>query len=399
MRRNQAHPSLDRPASFLPEHPPARIARWTAWLLLALAAAGVVFACVIQLPDVVNATFSLAPEGGDDAVQAPVAGEITSVGAREGATVKAGQVLFTVRSDEIRARQARLLELKREQRSLAELGKKLEEAHAAQLKIKDSEIAEAEREVVSRLKYRDVSSNFLAAKQAVTNTDVVARAEGIREQLDFAATEAEVAQSEKARDEARLQRLEIEAAREKQRAEEFSSGEKLKNQIATLEDELKDCAGDVKSIRAPYDGFVLSLNQHSASNSVAAGTELCQVARSDSRAVVRLILPESGVPRVAVGQRLQLRFVAFPYERYGSVLARLDWISPAAINGQGGSTFEGRATLLPGDPESKIVPAIGMRGQARILVGSQTLIEKALETFKTLKRSGREQTTGERKKI
>jgi len=100
---------------------------------------------------------------------------------------------------------------------------------------------------------------------------------------------------------------------------------------------------------------------------------------------VRLFLPEAGLPKLHTGQPVQLRLVAFPYQRYGLIQARLDWISQATVNTPSGSIFEATATLVPGGANNKIKPSIGMSGEARIVVGHRTLLQKALETFQTLR--------------
>lgn len=380
--RNEA---LDRPAPFLPNDPPSRVARWTGWLLLAAAASACVFAGVLRLPDVVTAPFLLAPENGTDPIQAPLAAEIATVRVHDGQSVHAGDELFTLRSDDIRNWQTRLRALREDQHSLAERGKRLEEAHTAELAIKDTEITQAEREVDFRAKYRDASSNFLAADQELGKMGVVSHFEIVRNELDLASAEKELVLGEKSRQQFLLQRTELEATRARERVEETGEAEKLKGEISTLERQLDHCTGDVKSVCAPYDAFVLSVRQHNAGNMVASGAELCQLARADSRAIVRLFLPEAGLPRLQTGQRVQLRFVAFPYQRYGAVQARLDWISQAAVNTPSGSTFEATATLLPDGPNVRINPSIGMSGEARIVVGHRTLLQKTLETFQTLR--------------
>jgi hemolysin D len=387
---NPENRSLDRPSSFLSTPPPARVARWTGWLLLGVAAAAATFACALKLPEVVLAPFILAPEKGADPIQAPLAAEVASVHVREGQHVHAGEELFTLRSDDIRNWQTRLRDLQEDQRSLLARAKKLEEAHSAELAIKDSELIQAQREVEFRGKYRDASSNFLAADEILAKMGVVSHFEVVHNQLDLASAEKELILGEKGQQQILLQRMELEATRSRERVQEASDGEKLKTEIATLEVQLQHCTGDVKSVCAPYDAFVLSVSQHNAGNMVAAGTELCQLARADSRPTIRLFLPETGLPRLRVGQPLQLRFVAFPYQRYGIMQARLDWVSPAAVNGSGGPAFEARATLMPSIAQNRIALSIGMRGEARIVVGHRTLLEKALETFQTLRENAKE---------
>jgi HlyD family secretion protein len=377
--------SLDRPSSLLPAQAPARVARWTGWLLLGVVAATGVFACVMKLPEVVRSPFVLVPEEGADPIQAPLAAEVASVRVREGQRVRADEELFTLRSDDIRNWQTRLRQLQEDQRALVERGQKLEEAHAAELDIKDSELVQADREVGFRQQYRDATSNFLNAAQILAKEGIVSQFEIIHDQLDLASSEKELVLGEKGKQQFLLQRRELQTIRARERVEEAAEGEKLKTQIATLQQQLERCTGDVKSVCAPYDAFVLSVSQRNAGNMVVTGTELCQLARADCHPAIRLFLPETGLPRLRPGQPLQLRFVAFPYQRYGTLPARLDWVSPAAVNGPGGPSFEGRATIVPAGAQNKINPGIGMRGEARIVVGRRTLLERVLEPFQMLR--------------
>ena len=64
---------------------------------------------------------------------------------------------------------------------------------------------------------------------------------------------------------------------------------------------------------------------------------------------VRLTIPESAFARLKVGQELRLRYNAYPYQRYGSAAATLDRISPAAVDGPGGSALSatGKAPVVP----------------------------------------------------
>lgn len=384
-KRTQDKQSLDRPSSLLPVHPPARVARWTGWLLLGVVTTAGFFACVMKLPEVIHAPFILVPEEGTDPIQASLAAEVASVRVREGQSVHAGEELFTLRSDDIRNWQTRLLQLQEDQLSLVERAKKLEEAHSAELAIKDSEIDQADREIEFRQKYRTAADKFFNAVQKLSDEGSSSRMEIIHAQLDLASSEKELVVSEKDKQQILLQRRELETTRARERMEEATEGEKLKTQIATLQQQLEHCTGDVKFVCAPYDAFVLSVSQRNAGNMVVAGTELCQLARANSRPTVRLFLSEAGLPRLCVGQTLQLRFVAFPYQRYGTLSAQLDWISPAPVNGPAGPSFEGRATIVPASSQNKINPAIGMRGEARIVVGQRSLLEQMLEPLKMLR--------------
>jgi membrane fusion protein len=383
-RRSQTS-RLDEPSALLPTDPPARVARFTGWLLLAVFAAVAAFASLMKLPETVQAPFVLVPEDGSDPIQAPLAAEVAAVRVREGQAVKAGDELFSLRSDEIRNRQTRLRQLQEDQHALEDRIKKLDEAHTAELSIKDAEIAQAEREVVFRQKHSDTSNDFLQRAQALAKDGLISQVELLNHELAAAASEKDLVLGEKGKQQLELQRQGLVTARARQRTEETAEAEKTKMQIALLKQQLENCVGDVKAVRAPYDAVVLSVNQRNAGNVVAAGTELCQLARAGARPRVRLILTETGVPRLKPGQQVRLRFEAFPYQRYGSAPARLEWISPAAVSGLNGSGFLAAASMESEGKNPKLKPQVGMRGEARILVGRRSLMEKIFEPLRMLR--------------
>lgn len=168
--------------------------------------------------------------------------------------------------------------------------------------------------------------------------------------------------------------------------------EKLKFRITALKSDLENSQQNMLSVRAPYDGVVISLTQRNAGSVVQNGQELCQLARVDAQPHARLLLGEAGLPKLAVGQRVRFFFDAFPYQRYGAVNAKLDWISPSAVSSPEGTHFVGLASLDKSEkPHGKPLPIrVGMRGEARIVVGRRTLIEYAFEPIRQLRENIRD---------
>ena len=159
-------------------------------------------------------------------------------------------------------------------------------------------------------------------------------------------------------------------------------GVKMAIEITSLEASLEDAGDGSLSVRAPYDAVVLTLAQRNAGNVVQPGSELCRLARVDAAPHAHLLIFEQGLPRLAPAQRVRLFFEAFPYQRYGTVTGRLDWISPAAVAAQGDRHFTADASL--DQREIKVAGhlrplRVGMKGEARVIVGSRTLIEYAFE--------------------
>jgi membrane fusion protein len=94
---------------------------------------------------------------------------------------------------------------------------------------------------------------------------------------------------------------------------------------------------------------------------------------------VRLTVPESAFARLKPGQEVRLRYNSYPYQRYGSAAATLDRISPAAVDSAEGSALPATGILQAGPAGHLIQPQPGMRGEAQIVIGRRTLLQKALQ--------------------
>lgn len=375
---------LDVPSGLLLTEPPSRAIRWAGGLLVALAVCAAFFAATFPLPDTVVASFELVPMEGEDPLQATAAGELVAVRAQEGGTVRAGDELFLLRSDEIRNAHSLRRQLLEDTRALEERVRRLDEAHLAELAIKDAEIVQGERELVFRGQHLATIRDLLNRAERLATDGLISQVELLRHQLDAAESEKDRVLTEKLLQQIRLQRQERVTARERQRNDEHAEAEKRRLQLAALDEQLVDSSGDRKSIRAPYDAVVLRVTHRNPGSMVTSGAVLAELARSGSKPVARLFLPESGVPKILVGQKTRLYLSAFPYQRHGTVAAVVRWTSPAPVAVAGESRFIALAEL--GTTGGSSLPVrVGMQGEARILVGRQTLLQRALEPLRAIR--------------
>ena len=379
---------LDRESGLLPKDAPARVARWTGWLLLALAAVVILFAIAFKLPETVVAPFVLVPAEGVDPLRAPLAGELAAVRVQAGQSVKAGEELFQLRSDDIRNGHARLRQLTEDERALAERARKLDDSVVTELAIKDAEVAQAERELTFRDQHLATARDLLGRTEKLAARGLISQVELLTHRLATAESEKDRVLTEKLRQQLTLQRQERVTARARARIDEQADAEKLRVQLAALREQLADSAGEMKSVRAPHDAVVLSVLQRTPGSVIATGAELCQLARPDARPRARLTLPESGVPRLRVGQPVRLFLAAFPYQRHGTVTATVAWISPAPVSTEDAAGFIALADPLPAGVSS-LAMRIGMNGEARILVGRRTLLDQLLEPLRALRERAR----------
>jgi len=382
---------LESESEMLPQDPPARIIRGIAWLLIAIFFTGMIAAITVHLPETVSAPFILIPQNGADPIQSSRLAVVSSVKVAEGETVKSGQELFVLRSDEIRGLSTQLNGLAEDLRTKEQGLAKADAAYTSQLEIKLAEISNSESEVKFREKHSATSRELVERMETLSESGGISKVELIRLRLDVAGSEKDLSVARRTLQQATLDRQRMDTEHARQRDELVAEIEKLKFRVKALKSDLENSELNMLSVRAPYDGVVISLAQRNAGSVVQNGQELCQLARIDAKPHARLLFGESGLPKLAVGQRVRFFFAAFPYQRYGAVDAKLNWISPSAVSSPDGSHFVGLASLDENKKsKSKVQPRVGMRGEARIVVGRRTLIEYAFEPIRQLRENIRE---------
>ena len=386
--------SLDVESEMLPQEPPPWIIRSTAWILLGAFLLALLIAIVMRLPETVRCPFVLVPDTGADPVQSPVRAIISHVGVDEGQPVKAGEELFVLRSDEIRGLDTEFRTLTEDLRSREESVARNESAYAAQLGMKSAEIEQAKSEVKFRENHANTSRDLVTRMEKLTKLGGESEIDLIKLKLDLAGSEKDLSVAQRTVQQVNLDRERMETEHVRQRAEQQSEIEKLKMRIGALKTDLKNTQQNLLTIRSPYEGVIISMDQRSVGTFVQQGQVLCQLAPKDAKPRARMSLNEVGLPKLIVTQRVRYFFEAYPYQRYGTVTGKLDWISPSAVTTSDGSRFTALGSLDRYDIFSragKILPLrVGMRGDAHIIVGSRTMIEYAFEPIRQLRESMRQ---------
>ena len=387
LERNQRGP-LGAESEMLPAEPPPVIMLSVAWLLIGMFVFALAAAIIVKVPETVRCPFVLTPKEGADPIQAPYQGVVSEVRVAEAQEVAAGAELFVLRSDEVRSKHTQLQTLSEDLHTREDSIVKLEAAHRAEMTIKNEEIAQLERELEFRHTHTAASRDLVIRLDRLARTGGVSHLELTRAQLDLAESEKDLNVAGRSLEALKLERVQIGTERARRRTEESADVQKLRLQIDALKRNLEGARNDLLSIRAPYHAFVISLAHRNAGSVVQAGAELCQLARIEAAPYARLLVREGGLARLAVGQRVRLFLDAFPYQRYGTVTGHLEWISSATVASQEGRHFIAAAALdqtfisVKGDRRPL---RVGMQGEARVIVGSRTLIEHAFEPLRQLR--------------
>src|SRR2546421_3552474 len=386
--------SLDVESEMLPQEPPPWIIRSTAWLLLAAFLFALLVAIIMRLPETVHCQFVLIPATGADPIQSPRQAIISRVAVEEGQPVKLGEVLCVWPSDEIRGWDTQFRTLTEDLRSKEESLIQSETAYAAQLEIKKAEIEQAKSEVNFRENHASTSRELVKRMEKLAKLGGESEIDLVKLKLDLAGSEKDLSVVQRTVQQVNLDRERMETEHARQRAEQQSEIEKLKMRIGALKTDLKNTQQNLLTIRSPYEGVIISMDQRSVGTFVQQGQVLCQLAPKDSKPRARMTLNEVGLPKLIVTQRVRYFFEAYPYQRYGTVTGKLDWISPSAVTTSDGSRFTALGSLDRYDISSragKVLPLrLGMRGDAHIIIGSRTMIEYAFEPIRQLRESMRQ---------
>jgi multidrug resistance efflux pump len=376
--------SIGAEAEMLPEEPPPKLMRYMAGWLLGVFAVALLAAIFVHLPETEHAPFVLVPRDGADPIQSPRLCTVNRVLVTEGQTVPAGAELFVLRSDEIRAFDTERRTLTEDLRTNELTLTKMDEAYAAEMDIKNAQVAQAESELRFREKQTNSNSDLLGRLEKLSKSGGFSQVDLIKLRMDAAGAEKDQAVAQRTLEQVKLERQQMANEHTRKRAEEAAEVEKLKVKLNALKADLENSQQNLLTIRAPYDAVVLSLAQRNVGSVVQSGQELCQLARADIKPVARLALNESGLAKLTVNQPVRFFFEAYPYQRYGAIAGKLDWVSPSAVAGSTGQYFVGLASIDEARNRRHLSLRPGMKGEARIRVGSRTLLQYAFEPFQHL---------------
>jgi multidrug efflux pump subunit AcrA (membrane-fusion protein) len=394
-----AHPAFPAPpnvlegeSTLLAEKPPHWIIFAISGLIIGLFITVALIAVFVPFPEIVQCPYTLMIEGGSDPIQSPCFAIVRKVLVREGQRVSRGDELFVLSSEEARGWDTELRTLQQDLRIRQADMARDDLADASEMSIKDREAAQTEDEIKYRQTYAATIGALVARLEKLSASGAISQEELITHKLELATGQKDLSLAQKSLDQVNLQRQEMQTQHERRDADDLAEIEKIKVRLAALQEQTENTTNNLRSIRAPYDGVVVSLAERNEGSVVQDGQELCQLARPGATLRAKLVINEMGIPQLTIGERVRFFAEAFPYQRYGTLTGRLDWLSPSTVTSAQGEQFVAYASL---DRDSVLVNGrahplqAGMRGEAHIIVGSRTLIEYAFEPLRKLREDAR----------
>lgn len=285
----------------------------------------------------------LAPEQGLIQIIAPQAGVLTQVRVTEGSEVAAGaplavlsaerrsETLGATQGEVVRALRARRDSLVAERARHQALFAQQIAAQEARLGVMAAEARDLEREfelVRARVVLADqeaVRQRALRARDLVTDTTLRTAEEDALDQALALQT------LERQRTTLARARLEIEAAQAEAPLREQLQLAEIDRAVATLEQEIAEAEAQREIIiTAPQAGAVTAL-QAAAGGSVNPAEPLMTLVPAGATLEARLYGPSRSIGFVRPGQRVLMRYAAFPYQKFGYYEGVVKSVSRATV--------------------------------------------------------------------
>ena len=315
---------------------------------------------------------ALAPEGGLVQVVAPLSGVLTRVSAQEGREVAAGETLAVLsaerRSEAVGATQGEVLRALRARRdSLAAeearngaLVATQARAREARLAVMAAELDAMEREFAlqrERVALADASltrQRELRARNIVVEQDLrQAEEEALDQRLALQALGRQRATLER-------ERLALAAERDEAPFREALRRAETERQVAEVEQALAEAeAAREVVIAAPQAGTLTALRV-GAGSGVAASELLMTLVPAEARLEARLYGPSRAIGFVRPGQRVLLRYDAYPHQKFGHYAGTVTSVSRATVGAEpAGLPETGAAPADPAEPLYRVTVALG----------------------------------------
>jgi HlyD family secretion protein len=180
----------------------------------------------------------------------------------------------------------------------------------------------------------------------------------------------------------------------------------IQNQLTTLKSEIIQTRSQINAykiqmqqrvVRSPVDGTVFELPIDKPGPVVEAGQIVAQIAPKNAPLILKATMPSQHSGFLKVGMPVKIKFDAYPFQDYGVLQGRVNWISPDSkiqTTNQGNQeTYEMDIILehpyiQNGNKRISLTP--GQAATAEVIVRQRRVIDFILDPFKKLQKGGLE---------
>lgn len=142
------------------------------------------------------------------------------------------------------------------------------------------------------------------------------------------------------------------------------------------------------AIRTPVDGEIATVAYKQPGEKVSPSVPLALVSRKNSGKLLSIAIPDKDRALLKVGQSVKIKFHAFPYQRFGYLTGRIQYLSNKAKPGTNGDSLYKGSVSLDKDHfmvnNQKIPVRFGMGAKAEIVIQRRRVIDFVIDPFRKL---------------
>lgn len=304
-------------------------------LLLATLLAFLLWAAWFEIDQIVRASGQIIPQDRTQLIQAADGGVLQELHVTEGETVRKGQVLAR-------------LEGQRASAGVDEVRNRIAGLDIARLRAQ----AEANAQPFAPRDYQRSHPDLVQAQESlyVQNTFALQQEiAALRSQLRLAEEEQQL--NERLLNSGDISRVEfmraqrmvidieqrIQTVQDKFRSDARKELARIEDEITSQRSKLQERQSvyDHTILEAPTDGVVKYLRINTLGGVLRPGDELMQISPTQGQYIIEAKVNPADIGQLAVGQKATLRLEAFDYSLYGTVPARLDYLSSDTLSEPG----------------------------------------------------------------
>lgn len=332
---------------------------WWALLAVALAAAIVLFLVFGHYTRRAEVTGQLEPTAGLLTLSAQTTGTVTRTLVREGEQVRAGQPLVQVSADlvstsmgdthalvaaQLRAQEAQV------RTTLANLQPQAD-AQAKDLRTRigmlQAQVGQIDGQLALQHKQVAASEQFVEKIQPVVAKGIISVAQFNAYQSAALSDQAQAKALAGQRLTTEQQRSALQAQLAQLPLDTAAKANQLRGQLAQLDTQLAQNAAQAGTLlRAPRAGIVATLLVKPGQN-VASGQPVLSVLPQDSKLEAQLLVPSNAIGFVAPGNRVVLRYQAYPYQKFGQQYGKVAQVSRSALSPAEAASLLGQNIATP----------------------------------------------------
>lgn len=286
----------------------------------------------------------LVPTLGIARVVAPQAGVVTEIFVSEGAVVKKGQPLIALSSEtqnealgSTREEIVRRITSRRNSTAATHpVQEELFDQQATDLKRKIDAITTEQKHLVREIELQrsrlQIGAGALSRARAMRAQDLIPLPRLQRAEQDNIDDKSKLESMERSQSTLQREQIQIEATLREMPMRRQTQLSEIDRSVSSIDQELAEAEARRKIvISAPYDGVVTALQAEKGS-SAQANVPLMSVVPAGSSLQATLYGSSRAIGFVKAGQKVSIRYQAYPYQKFGSYSGTVASVSTAAIN-------------------------------------------------------------------